>query len=44
MSSKTGRLLPISTRKAASMTGVSRSSESVWRAASGGVAASTTVV
>ena len=34
----------MSTRKTASMTGVSRSSASVWRAASGGVAASTTVV
>ena len=44
MSSKSGRLLPMSTRKAASMTGVSRISASVCRAASGGVAASTTVV
>ena len=44
MSSKSGRLLPMSTRNAASITGVSRISESVCRAASGGVAASTTVV
>jgi hypothetical protein len=37
-------LFPISSRKAASIIGVSRSSASTWRAASGGVAASTTVV
>jgi hypothetical protein len=44
MRSNSDRLFPISTRKALSTMGVSRSSASVWRAASGGVAASTTVV
>jgi hypothetical protein len=37
-------LLPIRIRNALSIIGVSRNSDSTWRAASGGTAASTTVV
>ena len=44
ISSNSTWLLPIRIRNALSIIGVSRSSESTWRAASGGAAASTTVV